>query len=332
MLSIIVPVYNVKNYLVKCLDSINAQTLTDYEVVVVDDGSTDGSGELLDAYCKDKPKFHLYHKENGGLMSAWMQGVTKASGDYFGFVDSDDYIASDMFDTMYMAAKKHDADIVMCDRFDVVGEKILEPAHSVDVLREGLYSGEDMRTVQQMVYPLKGTGCLSKARWNKIFRRELFLSNTKYCECLSKTFEDRYITPPCVFTAKSFYYICKPLYYYVHRNGSNSGMYKPDLMEQIKRIYNIQKQVLVDKGLMDQFGENWEFAFMDYIRIYVTRNIKNANSTRVKMKEAQKLLSEPLVIDCMEKYGKQDRSRMGMAVYAAYKTRLPLLLAIGSYF
>ena len=265
-------------------------------------------------------------------MSAWMQGVTKASGDYFGFVDSDDYIASDMFDTMYMAAKKHDADIVMCDRFDVVGEKILEHAHSVDALREGLYSGEDMRTVQQMVYPLKGTGCLSKARWNKIFRRELFLSNTKYCECLSKTFEDRYITPPCIFTAKSFYYICKPLYYYVYRNGSNSGMYKPDLMEQIKRMYNIQKQVLIDKGLVDQFGENWEFAFMDYIRNYVTRNIKNANSLRVKTEEAQKLLSDPLVIDRMEKYGKQDTSRMGKALYAAYKTRLPILLAIGSYF
>ncbi|MBP5622347.1 MAG: glycosyltransferase family 2 protein, partial [Thermoguttaceae bacterium] len=75
LLSIIVPVYNVKDYVIKCLESIYRQTLQDYEVIVVDDGSTDGSGELVDEYCRDKEQFHVFHKPNGGLMSAWMKGV-----------------------------------------------------------------------------------------------------------------------------------------------------------------------------------------------------------------------------------------------------------------
>lgn len=331
LLSIIVPVYNVKNYLIKCLNSINIQTIEDYEVVIVDDGSTDGCGQIVDDYCKDKPKFHVYHKENGGLMSAWMMGVSVASGEYLGFVDSDDYIEKDMFEYLCTAALKSNADIVMCDRYDVIGENIQPPDYNADSLKEGLYQGKEMDRIKSMVFPLRGTPELTKARWNKLFKRGLFISNLKYCKCLSKTFEDRYITPPCIFSAESFYYIKKPLYYYVHRNGSNSGMYKPDLLDQIKRMYFVEKQVLIDKDLMEQFGENWEFIFMDYIRQYVSRNIRNVKGFRIRMKSAKQLLQDDLVNKRMLKYGKQDTSKMGRVLYMAYKMRMPVILAVASF-
>lgn len=331
LLSIIVPVYNVKDYLIKCLDSINVQTLQDYEVIVVDDGSTDGSGQMIDAYCEDKPKFHVYHKSNGGLMSAWMLGVTKAVGDYLGFVDSDDYVAKEMFESLCNAAAEYNADIVMCDRYDVVGSQIREPIYDSKSLKEGLYTGSDMEHIKSMVFPLKGVPEITKARWNKIFRRELYLANTKYCECLSKTFEDRYITPPCMFSAQSFYYLKRPLYYYVHREGSNSGMYKPDLLNQIKRLYGVEKQALMDKNLMIQYGANWEYVFMDYIRQYVVRNIKNVNGFRVRLKSARYLLHDDLVQERMRQFGKNDQSKMGRALYLSFKLKMPLLLAIASY-
>lgn len=330
-LSIIVPVYNVKEYLIKCLDSINAQTLEDYEVIVVDDGSIDGSGQIVDSYCEDKPKFQVYHKSNGGLMSAWMLGVSKAIGDYLGFVDSDDYIAADMFESLCNAATEYNADIVMCDRYDVVGNQIREPLYDSNSLKEGLYAGTDIDYIKSMVFPLKGVPEITKARWNKIFRRDLYLANTKYCECLSKTFEDRYITPPCMFTAQSFYYLKRPLYYYVHREGSNSGMYKPDLLNQIKRLYEIERQALIDKDLMTQYGANWEYVFMDYIRQYVVRNIKNVKGFGVRIKSARYLLQDDLVKERMRQFGKEDQTKMGRALYLSFKLKMPLLLTVASY-
>lgn len=332
LLSIIVPVYNVKNYLIKCLDSIHAQTIENYEVIIVDDGSTDGCEKLVDEYCKDKPKFHVYHKENGGLMSAWMLGVSKSVGQYLGFVDSDDYIAKDMFECLCETALKNNADIVMCDRYDVIGDQIQELSYVSGGLKAGLYQGDKINYIKSMVFPLPGTPELTKARWNKLFKRELFLPNMKYCECLSKTFEDRYITPPCVFSAKSFYYLPKPLYFYNHRVGSNSGMYKPDLLEQIKRMYFVQKQALVDKRLMEQYGKNWEYVFMDYIRQYVNRNIKNIGGLYKRLNSTKKLLSDELVRERVLAYGKKDNTKLGCIVYWAVVLHMPILLAAATYF
>lgn len=332
ILSIIVPVYNVKDYVIKCLDSIYNQTIYDYEVIVVDDGSTDGSDMIVDAYCENKPKFHVYHKENGGLMSAWMLGVTKASGDYLGFVDSDDYVDKEMFKKLCDVAVKYDVDIVMCDRFDVVGNAIQKPVYDTEGLQEGLYSGADVDFIKKMVFPLKEVPEISKARWNKIFKRELYLANTKYCQCMSKTFEDRYITPSCIFSAKSIYYLKLPLYYYVHRDGSNSGMYKPDLLYQIKRLYDVEKQALIDKGIMEKYKDNWEYLFMDYIRQYVVRNIMNVKGFSVRVKSSKCLLQDDLVKKRIEKFGKEDETKMGKAVFWSFKLKMPLLLALTSYF
>lgn len=329
--SIIVPVYNVKEYLVKCLDSIAKQTLDDYEVIIVDDGSTDGSGDMIDSYCASKDKFKVFHKENGGLMSAWTFGVSKSTGDYLGFVDSDDYVSKDMFSLLYEKATDYDADIIMCDRFDVINDKVIEPDYKTINLQEGLYDGEGIETIRKMVFPLKGIQELTKARWNKLFKRELLISNLKYCECLSKTFEDRYITPACVFSAKSFYYLKKPLYYYIHRGGSNSGMYKPDLLNQIKRMYFVQEQALMDKGIMESYRDNWEYVFMDYIRQYVNRNIKNVAGFGNKLKSAKMMLMDELVNERLRKYGKDDKTKLGKVVYISYKFHAPILLAIASY-
>lgn len=330
-LSIIVPVYNVKEYLIKCLDSIYNQSFDDYECIIVDDGSTDGSEQLVDDYCKDKVKFKVFHKENGGLMSAWTYGVKRSKGEYIGFVDSDDYIENNMYAVMCEKALKTQADIVMCDRFDVKGELIQSPRYTKNCLQEGLYSGDNMRLIKQMVFPFPGTQELTKARWNKIFKRTVFMPNLKYCECLSKTFEDRYITPPCVFAAQSFYYVKQPLYYYVHRTGSNSGMYKPDLLNQIKRLYYVEKQALEDMNLMDQYGDNWENIFIDYIRQYIVRNIKNVSGFKIRHQSATVLLKDSLVKKRLKKYGKSDMSKMGCAVYVSYKLNAPILLTIASY-
>lgn len=97
MISIIVPVYNVEKYIIECVRSLVNQTYTDIEIVLVDDGSTDMSGKICDELCQKDERIRVFHKANGGLMSAWKYGVLKSSGQYIGFVDSDDWVDSDMY-------------------------------------------------------------------------------------------------------------------------------------------------------------------------------------------------------------------------------------------
>ena len=111
-ISVIVPVYNVERYLRKCLDSIIAQTFSDWECICVDDGSPDNSGKILDEYAAKDKRFVIIHKENGGVSSARNAGLDMARGEYITFCDSDDWIEKETYEVAYMNAKKNNADIV----------------------------------------------------------------------------------------------------------------------------------------------------------------------------------------------------------------------------
>ena len=101
MISIIVPVYNVQDYLDRCVKSIVGQTYTDTEIILVDDGSTDNSGNMCDKWAERDQRIKVIHKENGGLSSARNAGIDKANGDYISFIDSDDYIEDSMMQTLW---------------------------------------------------------------------------------------------------------------------------------------------------------------------------------------------------------------------------------------
>lgn len=113
-ISCIVPVYNVEKYLRRCLDSIRAQTFTDFECICVDDGSPDGSGKILDEYAEKDSRFVVIHKDNGGVSSARNAGLDAARGEYVCFVDSDDWMETDYMKKMYEAATEIGADLVVC--------------------------------------------------------------------------------------------------------------------------------------------------------------------------------------------------------------------------
>ena len=115
LLSIIVPVYKVENYLQKCIDSILAQTFTDFELILVEDGSLDGCPALCDAAAAKDARIRVLHQKNGGLSAARNAGLDVARGEWIGFVDSDDYIAPEMYETLYKAVQSTGADLALCD-------------------------------------------------------------------------------------------------------------------------------------------------------------------------------------------------------------------------
>lgn len=319
--SIIVPVYNVKAYLQKCLDSLVNQTLKDIEIIVVDDGSTDGCGEVVDMYAKGYSNIvKVIHKPNGGLMSAWTTGVRISQGDYIGFIDSDDYASLDMYEDLYNFAIEHDVDIVVSN-YLVNGEKL--GSHPIE---EGKYEGEQLfKIFKEHVFPSPYTYSISMSRMPKLYRRNIIVDNLKYTECLSKTFEDRYIMPATIFSAQSIYYTPKGYYNWVMRDGSNHGMYKDCLLDDIKRVYKVQHQVVLDK--YPQLEQKWEEAYIDFIRLYVDRNIIRVKSFSTKVKSAKVLLNDDLTKERLNKYGHLFGNKLGNAVMWSYKLHSPVLLA-----
>ena len=116
MISVIVPVYNVERYLRRCVDSILAQTCRDLEIILVDDGSTDGCPSICDGYAAADSRVKVIHKANGGLSDARNAGLEIASGEWVGFVDSDDFIMPEMYETLLRACVEHGVSIAMCGR------------------------------------------------------------------------------------------------------------------------------------------------------------------------------------------------------------------------
>ena len=119
LISVIVPVYNTKAYLSRCVESIRAQSYRNLEILLVDDGSTDGSGEVCDEYVSKDDRIVVYHKENGGSSSARNLGLAKANGEFIGFVDSDDYIEPDMYALLREGIRKYDASVAQVGRDEV---------------------------------------------------------------------------------------------------------------------------------------------------------------------------------------------------------------------
>lgn len=327
MLSVIVPVYNVSSFLKRCLDSIALQNIEDMEVLIVDDGSTDNSSLIAQEFCKSDTRFRYIHKENGGLMSAWTLGVKESKGDYIGFVDSDDCIDPEMYTKMMGIASEYKADIVLCDY--KIGEN--KNTNSLDI-QSGFYSEEEFRNIKSLIFPVEGRPMISNSRWSKIYKRNIILDNLKYTTSLSRTFEDRYIVPAAFMSAETFYYIKEPLYIYSpDRPGCNSKKYKQNLLSDIHRFYGIQKQMLIDKGLFDEYESDWEKAFLNIIRVYTQRNIIGVKEFNKRMESSKMLLNDSITISRLEKYPDLCVSKLEKAVLLSHRIHSPLLLTLCSY-
>ncbi len=212
LISVIVPVYNVAAFLPRCVDSILAQSYKNLEVILVDDGATDESGALCDAYAAKDPRITVVHKENGGLSSARNAGLDIARGEYIAFVDSDDWIEEEMYGHMLTLAKKHDAKLVCAGRYDV-SEKTGEKTLGLCPKEEACVSAEEL--VGKI---FRWDGCDSSA-CDKLYHRSL-LESFRYPE--GKVCEDVPVTYKIVLEAGKAVLCPEPFYNYFHRSGSIS--------------------------------------------------------------------------------------------------------------
>lgn len=212
LISIIVPVYNVEKYLEKCINSIINQTYKNLNIILINDGSTDNSGKICDEFKSKDSRIKVIHKENGGLSDARNAGLKIANGEYIGFVDSDDYIAPDMFETLYNLTQKYDAEISIVSFYEIYNTKTI--------------GVRDSRQLQQMnkIEAIKELLLDSKIQsyaWNKLFKKNLF-ENLKFPT--DKNFEDIATTLLLFEKANKIVLFEDPKYYYLRRDDSIVGV------------------------------------------------------------------------------------------------------------
>lgn len=231
LVSIVVPAYNVAAYLEECIQSLLKQTYKNIEIIIVDDGSTDKTGEICDSFsCSN---VQVIHKENGGLSSARNAGIRRAAGEYIAFVDSDDYVASEYVQTMLELIEENNGDIAVCG-FVRTGKRLGEMIQ--ETAEETKNSSEE--TTDNLTWVLSGKEALNQlyspkrlyyvVSWNKLYRTSMF-ADIAFPEGMLH--EDEAVIHKLYHAAKKVVFTRKPLYYYYMSDSSiMRGTYKVERM------------------------------------------------------------------------------------------------------
>ena len=229
-LSIIVPIYNAEKYLNRCLDSLNEQLINGLEIILVNDGSSDKSSEIINNYVFKTAIKKVIHKDNGGITSALREGIKISQGDYIGFVDADDYVSPEMFYDLSNLAEQHKTDIVMCNHFHQTdkGEFIERRL----LIKPGLYVGADYIKIYDILCPKLNSEYISPSRVNKIVRRDIVLKSISLLNNSINSGEDNFCTTLWFIDSSSLFLTDKSYYYYCYNNASTSYTYKGNILNQ----------------------------------------------------------------------------------------------------
>lgn len=283
LISIIVPVYNVEQYLEKCITTIINQTYKNLEIILVDDGSKDSSGKICDDFSKKDNRIKVIHKTNGGLSDARNHGLRIAKGDYIGFVDSDDYIAEDMFETLYNLMENNNSDISIVSFYEMYNNKLIGVRDS-----KKLENFDKLEAIKELLIDTK----IQSYAWNKLFKKELF-ENLEFPT--GKNFEDIATTLLLFEKANKVTLFEDPKYYYLRRDNSIVGV-------RNSKTYTDYLEVIYDKYmyLKDKYPEIEKYNAYNYLinMIWVYSIISTFDLDEVfeKFKFNYKLLEEIISI------------------------------------
>ena len=314
--SIIVPVYQVENYIRQCIDSILVQTFTDFELILVDDGSKDKSGQICDEYAVIDQRVKVIHKENGGLSDARNCGMDQAVGNYFMFVDSDDYIAPTMLEYLYKALMNKEADIAVCN-FLHFFEEDRKRDFSTNIQSEVLSGAEIFYSRKnERVY-----GIWTVA-WNKLYKRET-LGNVRFR--FGKYHEDEFWANDIYQMDIKVVTIPECLYYYRQRDNSIMGR------KNIKRDFDILEalQERIAVYFMDERHADQAYKVMIFSLEYLAESKKLITN---KDEENQFLQAEKKTKDMIKRLKKMKLSKIKSVSLVFIGMNPCLVFAVGIKF
>ena len=253
-ISVIVPVYNVEQYLERCVDSIINQTYKNLEIILVNDGSTDNSGQLCDELAKKDDRIRVIHKKNGGLSDARNVGIDEAEAELVGFIDSDDYIDEDMYEVLINNLKAANADLSMCGHYDVYNNV---PESQVSDKKTWELSPQE---AIKMVMEAK---ILSVTAVNKLYKKSLF-SEFKFK--IGKIAEDAFIMIKLLDKCNKIVATNEKKYYYVHRENSITTQKFSLKFLNVIEAYEQNKEIILEKypelKEVAQMRMNWAYFYV----------------------------------------------------------------------
>lgn len=260
-LSVIIPVYNVENYLKECLDSVVNQTLKDIEIIVINDGSKDGSREIIEEYKNKYSNIIVIDKQNGGYGHTCNLGLSKASGDYVAILEPDDYIEPDMYETLLNKAIETDADIVKSQYYENYTQKI---GHLKKTMLGRIIEDNEVFTLHEHPELLRTHPSI----WSCIYKREILTSNNiKFVEAKGAGWTDNLFQIQTLYFAKKIAFINKPFYYWRKINFDASKDLR-DFTVPINRTLEIHQWLkennITDKNLLVQLFKR-ELSYLNVI-------------------------------------------------------------------
>ena len=261
LISVIIPVYNVKEYLNRCINSIINQTYQNLEIIIIDDGSTDGSDKICDMYKRKDKRIKVFHKKNGGLSDARNYGLKFATGEYIAFCDSDDFIDKRMYEILHKKLIENNADICISNYYKFSKDEEIENDYD--------YEKNDKTIIynkKEMFDHLYDNYLLSMVAWNKLYKKNIF-DNLRYPK--GKLVEDvalaHYIYNECniiVITSLQ-------LYFYYKRETSILGTVKVNLLDELDFVYDRIKFMKKENLTNSKSFNETKLYFMDtYIGLY----------------------------------------------------------------
>lgn len=265
MISIVVPCYNCEKTFDRCLECLRKQTQANIEIILVDDGSIDGTGELCNEIAEVDTRVKVVHQSNRGLMNAWKRGVVDAAGEYIAFCDADDYIDEDLIETLETQIEESNADMILYDMIVEYEDGTVEYLNNR--LKEGFYSKEDIDKWILPQFFFNGdmqSEVMHLSRCTKVFRRELLTRNFQFLDDKISNGEDDLTTFATVLSADSLF--CMKNYYpyhYVRNNNSMIGRYDSEIF---LKFLNLRNQIF-------NIASVYQYKYKDQIDAHFLSNV-----------------------------------------------------------
>jgi len=306
LISVIVPVYNVEEYLLRCEDSIRGQTYKNLEIILVDDGSPDRCPQLCEEIKQADSRVKVVHKENGGLGFARNSGLDVACGAYVTFIDSDDWISPEHIENLYRTAKEMDSDAVIGAHTGVSASGLEQP-HPVR-MKQKLY--EDAAITDEIVLPLIGADAgypqdvqLNSSSCMNLYRMEVITgSNLRFRSEKIAVAEDLYFNIDFFMHARRITALNEIGYYYFENSRSISRKYDPRRFERTVNFYKTVQEQMSQYGLEDRVSHRAERSFLMKVRVAIRHIVLSDMPRKQKLREIQEILDHSLVKEVLFRY------------------------------
>lgn len=310
LISLIVPVYNVENYLEKCLNSIRNQSYKNIQVIIINDGSNDNSCNIIDKYVNLDTRFQKVYQNNSGVGEARNNGILISKGQYIMFIDSDDYLHENFIQDLYNNIEKNKADIAVCDYYAVFeSNKIIK-------YEKNWICNKNILNDKEEIMKLFLLNNMAIVPWNKLYKKSLFEFEKKPFPSNLKN-EDIEGIFKIFYCAEKVSYVNKGLYYYLQRENSATKTYDNSIFDMFTVLDNV-KNYLINRNEYTKYKEELDYLFLYYGIIITFKRAMNMKSNEIKnaTKKIQNILKEqPFnVIEC-NKYLKLKQKIVLVIIY-----------------